>query len=91
MYRVLLGVVVLLTPIGALAQGAAAAAEKEVRAFIDTYNAAYGRNDLDAYFKAFAPDLTAVVPVGPRRSALVPGVVAEVHRRRQSAGEGGGP
>ena len=66
MFRVLLGVVMLLAPIGALAQGggAAVAAEKEVRAFIETYNAAYGRNDLDAYFKAFAPDLTQWFPSG---------------------------
>ena len=62
MFRVLLGVVMLLAPIGALAQGGAAAADKEVRAFVETYNGAYGRNDLDAYFKAFAPDLTQWFP-----------------------------
>ncbi len=42
----------------------AAAAEKEVRAVIADYNAAYGRNDLAAYFKAFAPDLTQWFPSG---------------------------
>ena len=49
----------------ALAQTpAAASAEKEVRAVIADYNAAYGRNDLEAYFKAFAPDLTQWFPSG---------------------------
>ena len=43
---------------------AAASAEKEVRAVIADYNAAYGRNDLEAYFKAFAPDLTQWFPSG---------------------------
>jgi ketosteroid isomerase-like protein len=43
---------------------AAGAAEQEVRAFIATYNADYGRNDLDAYFRAFAPDLTQWFPQG---------------------------
>ena len=43
---------------------AAAAAEKAVRSVIADYNAAYGRNDLDAYFKAFAPDLTQWFPSG---------------------------
>lgn len=46
------------------ASGAAAAAEKEVRDVIDTYNAAYGRNDLDRYFSYFAPDLTQWYPSG---------------------------
>ena len=65
MFRLLLAVCLLLVPVGALAQSAgAAAAEKEVRAFIETYNAAYGRNDLDAYFGAFAPDLTQWFPSG---------------------------
>jgi len=41
-----------------------AAAEQEVRAFIASYNAAYGRNDLDAYFQSFAPDLTQWYPSG---------------------------
>ena len=36
----------------------AAAAEREVRRIIADYNAAYGRNDLDAYFSYFAPDVT---------------------------------
>ena len=49
----------------ALAQTAAAAgAEKEVRAVIADYNAAYGRNDLETYFKAFASDLTQWFPSG---------------------------
>jgi ketosteroid isomerase-like protein len=66
MSRVLICLLMLLAPVGALAQstGAAATAEKEVRAFIDTYNAAYGGNDLDAYFRSFAPDLTQWFPSG---------------------------
>jgi ketosteroid isomerase-like protein len=64
MIRTLLGALVLLAPIHSFAQTGAAAAEKAVRGFIDTYNAAYGRNDLDAYFKAFAPDLTQWFPSG---------------------------
>ena len=48
----------------ATAQPAAAAAEQEVRAFIAAYNADYGRNDLDAYFRAFTPDLTQWFPQG---------------------------
>jgi len=44
--------------------GPAAAAEQEVRAAIAAYNADYARNDLDAYFKAFAPDLTQWFPQG---------------------------
>lgn len=52
-------------PVMAAAQTAAPpAAEQEVRAVIADYNAAYGRNDLDAYFKAFAPDLTQWFPSG---------------------------
>ena len=43
---------------------AAASADTEVRTVIADYNAAYGRNDLDAYFKAFAPDLTQWFPSG---------------------------
>ena len=43
---------------------AGAAAETEVRAVIAEYNAAYERNALDAYFKAFAPDLTQWFPSG---------------------------
>jgi ketosteroid isomerase-like protein len=42
----------------------AAAAEREVRAVIAAYNADYARNDLDAYFRAFAPDLTQWFPQG---------------------------
>lgn len=42
----------------------AATAEAEVRAVIASYNAAYEKNDLDAYFKAFAPDLTQWFPSG---------------------------
>lgn len=52
---------------GALAMAqtpAAAAADKEVRTVIADYNAAYGRNDLATYFKAFAPDLTQWFPSG---------------------------
>jgi ketosteroid isomerase-like protein len=41
-----------------------ATAEQEVRAFIAAYNADYERNDLDAYFRAFAPDLTQWFPQG---------------------------
>ena len=44
--------------------GPTAAAEQEVRAVIAAYNADYGRNDLDAYFRAFAPDLTQWFPEG---------------------------
>jgi ketosteroid isomerase-like protein len=43
---------------------AMAAAEKEVRTVIADYNAAYERNDLETYFKAFAPDLTQWFPSG---------------------------
>ena len=42
----------------------AAAAEQDVRAVIAAYNADYARNDLDAYFRAFAPDLTQWFPEG---------------------------
>jgi uncharacterized protein (TIGR02246 family) len=44
--------------------GAAATAEAEVRKVIADYNAAYEKNDLDTYFKAFAPDLTQWFPSG---------------------------
>ena len=44
--------------------GDAAAAERDVRAVIAAYNADYARNDLDAYFRAFAPDLTQWFPQG---------------------------
>lgn len=65
MLRVLLGVLMVIAPVAAAAQGGpGAAAEKEVRAFIESYNAAYGRNDLDAYFKSFAPDVTQWFPSG---------------------------
>jgi ketosteroid isomerase-like protein len=40
------------------------AAEQDVRAFIARYNADYARNDLEAYFRAFAPDLTQWFPQG---------------------------
>ena len=60
-----LAMVVLGTSVPAVAQTPAAArAEKDVRAVIADYNAAYGRNDLEAYFKAFAPDLTQWFPSG---------------------------
>lgn len=50
-------------PVGA--QGTAAAtAEAEVRTVIADYNAAYEKNDLDTYFRAFAPDLTQWFPSG---------------------------
>ncbi len=63
--RVLVVVLALLSQAAsATAQPAAAAAEQEVRAFIAAYNADYGRNDLDAYFRAFAPDLTQWFPQG---------------------------
>jgi ketosteroid isomerase-like protein len=48
----------------ASAQTPAAAAEAEVRKVIADYNAAYEKNDLDTYFKAFAPDLTQWFPSG---------------------------
>ena len=66
MRGLLLCALVLTTPCAATAQtpAAAAAAEAEVRGLIETYNAAYGRNDLDAYFSAFAPDLTQWFPSG---------------------------
>ncbi|MDH4063728.1 MAG: nuclear transport factor 2 family protein [Acidobacteriota bacterium] len=47
-----------------VAAQSSAAAEAEVRALIEGYNAAYARNDLDAYFRAFAPDLTQWFPSG---------------------------
>jgi ketosteroid isomerase-like protein len=46
------------------AQPPASAAEREVRAVVAAYNADYAANDLDAYFKAFAPDLTQWFPEG---------------------------
>lgn len=48
----------------AAAQNAAATAEAEVRKVIADYNAAYEKNDLDTYFRAFAPDLTQWFPSG---------------------------
>lgn len=66
MYRVVLVAIALFAPVAAAGQGGAAAtaAEQEVRAFIESYNAAYGRNDLDAYFTSFAPDVTQWFPSG---------------------------
>ena len=60
------GIVLLWSVGAAIAQPAAgaAAAEQEVRGVIAGYNADYGRNDLDAYFRAFAPDLTQWFPQG---------------------------
>ena len=52
------------TALPAFAQAAAAAAEADVRKVIADYNAAYEKNDLDTYFKAFAPDLTQWFPSG---------------------------
>lgn len=66
MRRLLMGVVCVLTVAiagPAWAQGAATA-EAEVRKVIADYNAAYEKNDLDTYFKAFAPDLTQWFPSG---------------------------
>jgi len=40
------------------------AAEQDVRAFIARYNADYAKNDLEAYFRAFASDLTQWFPQG---------------------------
>jgi ketosteroid isomerase-like protein len=51
-------------PVATWAQSSAAEAETEVRQFIADYNAAYEKNDLDAYFKAFAADLTQWFPSG---------------------------
>lgn len=53
-----------LSTLPAFAQGGAAAAEADVRKVIADYNAAYERNDLDTYFKAFASDLTQWFPSG---------------------------
>lgn len=66
MQRCLIALIVWVMPVSAWAQGggATSAAEQEVRAFIERYNADYGRNDLDAYFRAFAPDLTQWYPSG---------------------------
>ena len=65
MCRLLLATLVLAAPLEVFAQASAiTSAEREVHAFIETYNAAYGRNDLDAYFKSFAPDLTQWFPSG---------------------------
>lgn len=67
MRSLLVCMVVLTSPLvaaGGQQPGPASTAEQEVRAFIATYNAAYGRNDLDAYFRSFAPDLTQWFPSG---------------------------
>lgn len=67
MRSLLIGLILLTSPLPAAAGQASAqasAAEQEVRAFIAGYNAAYGRNDLDAYFPSFAPDLTQWYPSG---------------------------
>jgi ketosteroid isomerase-like protein len=62
--RVLVVILALLSQAASATAQPAAAAEQEVRAFIAAYNADYGRNDLDAYFRAFAPDLTQWFPQG---------------------------
>lgn len=68
--RAAVGVLVVVSLVGAAARPAPAqsadpaAAEREVRAVIAAYNADYARNDLDAYFRAFAPDLTQWFPQG---------------------------
>lgn len=60
-----LAVVCLVIPaVPPAAAQSADAAEREVRAVIAAYNADYARNDLDAYFGAFAPDLTQWFPQG---------------------------
>lgn len=64
MRAVTMALLVMLAPVAAWAQPDARATEAEVRAFIEAYNAAYGRNDLDTYFKAFASDLTQWFPSG---------------------------
>lgn len=69
MHRLLTGVLLLAfavvpRPTAAGDSAQPAAAEQEVRAFIAAYNAAYERNDLETYFKAFAPDLTQWYPEG---------------------------
>jgi uncharacterized protein (TIGR02246 family) len=67
MRSLLIGLVLLTNSLPAAAgqqSGPPSAAEQEVRAFIANYNAAYGRNDLDAYFRSFAPDLTQWFPSG---------------------------
>ena len=48
----------------AAAQSAAVTAEADVRKVVADYNAAYEKNDLDTYFKAFASDLTQWFPSG---------------------------
>jgi ketosteroid isomerase-like protein len=63
MFRTVMALALLMLPAGVAAQPPAAA-DQEVRAFIASYNAAYGRNDLDAYFRSFAPDLTQWFPSG---------------------------
>lgn len=62
--RVALVALIVVAAAPAWAQGSAAAAEAEVRKVIADYNAAYEKNDLDTYFKAFAPDLTQWFPSG---------------------------
>ena len=66
MRQLLICALLLWPPLLAMAQpdARAAAAEAEVRALIERYNAAYGRNDLDEYFSVFAPDLTQWFPSG---------------------------
>jgi ketosteroid isomerase-like protein len=66
MRRLLMAVVCVMTVALASPAGAqnAATAETEVRKVIADYNAAYEKNDLDTYFKAFAPDLTQWFPSG---------------------------
>lgn len=64
MRAIALALAVLGSALTAAAQPAAPAAEQEVRAFIAAYNADYEKNDLDAYFRAFAPDLTQWFPQG---------------------------
>jgi ketosteroid isomerase-like protein len=58
------GALVLVAHPAAAQASAIADAEKQVRQVIADYNAAYEKNDLDTYFKAFAPDLTQWFPSG---------------------------
>lgn len=66
MRSLLIGLILLAGPFPAAGQPSdqASTVEQEIRAFIASYNAAYGRNELDAYFRSFAPDLTQWFPSG---------------------------
>jgi ketosteroid isomerase-like protein len=51
-------------PVVAAAPADTAAAEAEVKAFIERYNGFYGSNNLEAYFASFDPSLTQWWPSG---------------------------